>query len=192
VRPTKAYIASLGTTGVLITSSLMMLAFVSALVAFKAWPGAGLDDAVRGLLVEQRQQPVSVEDVGAPTDRGDTRGSRDTRRSSSGERARSRAGEPKAVERTAPRPTQPAPGGGGQGGDAPADGGPTAQTPVSSPSIPSTPTIGGGGDVGGALGGAGDQLIGSTPQLGAPVAEDPGVPLSGVVETLGGVGTSAP
>ena len=40
MKATKAYIASLGTTGVLLAASILMLAVVSAVVAFDAWPGA--------------------------------------------------------------------------------------------------------------------------------------------------------
>ena len=38
MRATKAYIASLGTTGVLLGASILMLAVVSAVVAFDHWP----------------------------------------------------------------------------------------------------------------------------------------------------------
>src|SRR4051812_42149855 len=37
----KAYISSLGTTGLLLTSSLMLLVVVGALIAFDAWPTDG-------------------------------------------------------------------------------------------------------------------------------------------------------
>src|SRR3954447_16485096 len=46
VRASRAYITSLGTTGVLIASSILMLAVVSTIVAFRGWPG---DDIVNGL-----------------------------------------------------------------------------------------------------------------------------------------------
>lgn len=40
MRAGKAYLSSLGTTGVLIASSLLLLAVVGALVAFDSWPGS--------------------------------------------------------------------------------------------------------------------------------------------------------
>ena len=43
MKATRAYIASLGTTGVLIGSSVLILVVVSALVAFRGWPGDGLN-----------------------------------------------------------------------------------------------------------------------------------------------------
>jgi hypothetical protein len=46
VRASRAYITSLGTTGVLIASSILMLAVVSTIVGFRGWPG---DDIVNGL-----------------------------------------------------------------------------------------------------------------------------------------------
>src|SRR3954447_7484096 len=41
VRASRAYIASLGTTGVLVGSSILLLFVVSTLVAFRGWPGSG-------------------------------------------------------------------------------------------------------------------------------------------------------
>jgi hypothetical protein len=53
VKAWKAYIASLGTTGVLITSFVLVLAVVSAIVAFRGWPGEGRNDGLEGLLVDE-------------------------------------------------------------------------------------------------------------------------------------------
>src|SRR3954466_12008671 len=39
MRARAAYISSLGTGGIIVASALLMLALVSALVAFHAWPG---------------------------------------------------------------------------------------------------------------------------------------------------------
>src|SRR5919204_3761265 len=41
MRASRAYIASLGTTGVLVGSSILLLFLVSAMVAFRGWPGSG-------------------------------------------------------------------------------------------------------------------------------------------------------
>lgn len=51
MRATKAYIASLGTTGLLLASAGSLLLVVSALFAFNAWPGADITDAVDSLVV---------------------------------------------------------------------------------------------------------------------------------------------
>jgi hypothetical protein len=41
MKASRAYIASLGTTGVLVGSSILLLFVVSAIVAFRGWPGGG-------------------------------------------------------------------------------------------------------------------------------------------------------
>src|SRR3954452_22136014 len=51
MRATRAYIASLGTTGVLVASSALLLVVVSALVAFNAWPGGDPIGGLKGLVV---------------------------------------------------------------------------------------------------------------------------------------------
>jgi hypothetical protein len=57
MRPTRAYIASLGTTGVLVGSSLLLLVVVSTLVAFNGWPGRQVAGDLDSLVVTPR--PVS-------------------------------------------------------------------------------------------------------------------------------------
>lgn len=52
MRATRAYIASLGTTGLLLASAGSLLLVVSALFAFNAWPGAQISDAVDSLMVD--------------------------------------------------------------------------------------------------------------------------------------------
>jgi hypothetical protein len=49
MKATKAYIASLGTTGMLLASSLALLLVVSAIVAFNGWPGSTLADRIGSL-----------------------------------------------------------------------------------------------------------------------------------------------
>jgi hypothetical protein len=59
-----AYIASFGTTGVMVASSLLLLAIVSTLVAFNGWPSAGgLIDDIESVVVND--QPPSVQ-IGGP------------------------------------------------------------------------------------------------------------------------------
>ena len=52
MRATKAYIASLGTTGLLLAFSASLLVLVGTLFAFDAWPGDGIRDAVESVLVD--------------------------------------------------------------------------------------------------------------------------------------------
>src|SRR3954452_6073383 len=60
MKATKAYIASLGTTGVLLAASLLMLAVVSAVVAFDRWPGAGVTTRVPTLVLTDRPAAIRV------------------------------------------------------------------------------------------------------------------------------------
>ena len=52
MRATKAYIASLGTTGLLLAFSASLLVLVGTLFAFDAWPGGDIRDAVESVLVD--------------------------------------------------------------------------------------------------------------------------------------------
>src|SRR5918997_5517899 len=47
-----AYIRSFGTTGILVAAALLMLATVSALVAYEGWPGSVGSDSVTSVPVE--------------------------------------------------------------------------------------------------------------------------------------------
>ena len=60
MKATKAYIASLGTTGVLLAASILMLAIVSAVVAFDAWPGAGVPNRTPTLVLAARPASIAV------------------------------------------------------------------------------------------------------------------------------------
>src|SRR5258706_4109410 len=60
MRATKAYIASLGTTGVLLGASLLMLAVVSAVVAFDRWPTGNVSTRVQTLVLAERPTPIRV------------------------------------------------------------------------------------------------------------------------------------
>jgi hypothetical protein len=82
MRSRAAFISSFGTTGILVAAALLMLAMVSALVAFRGWPG-GVEDSVSSVpITQQAQTPVeltqvrhvaaprtAVKRVGAPTRR---------------------------------------------------------------------------------------------------------------------------
>src|SRR5438128_1965419 len=60
MRATKAYIASLGTTGVLLAGSLLMLAVVSAVVAFDRWPGGNVTAPVQTVVLDDKPAAIRV------------------------------------------------------------------------------------------------------------------------------------
>src|SRR5258705_11747983 len=60
MKATKAYIASLGTTGVLLAASILMLAVVSAVVAFDAWAGSHVSTPTQTLLLTEKAAPIRV------------------------------------------------------------------------------------------------------------------------------------
>jgi hypothetical protein len=60
MKATKAYIASLGTTGVLLGASLLMLAVVSAVVAFDRWPNGNVSTRVQTLMLTDQPTPIRV------------------------------------------------------------------------------------------------------------------------------------
>jgi hypothetical protein len=60
MKATKAYIASLGTTGVLLAASILMLAVVSAVVAFDRWPGAKVSAPAQTLLLTDQAPAIRV------------------------------------------------------------------------------------------------------------------------------------
>ena len=63
MRASKAYIAGLGTTGVLLASSIALLFFVGALVGFDAWPGGNLGERVERVEVRPGEEAIGVADV---------------------------------------------------------------------------------------------------------------------------------
>lgn len=72
MRASRAYIAGLGTTGVLVASALLLLGVVSALVAFQGWPGSGFAENTSSLRVGQSERievdgPVQVASNAGPT-----------------------------------------------------------------------------------------------------------------------------
>lgn len=60
MKATKAYIASLGTTGVLLAASILMLAVVSAVVAFNAWPGDSVSSPTPTVVLAQQSAAIRV------------------------------------------------------------------------------------------------------------------------------------
>ena len=60
LRATRAYIASLGTTGILLAASVAMLLVVSALVAFDGWSRGTISDDVEQLFVADDRPDLRV------------------------------------------------------------------------------------------------------------------------------------
>jgi hypothetical protein len=60
MRANRAYIASLGTTTVMIASAVLLLAVVSTLVAFNGWPGASIARDVGSLVVKEPDASVRL------------------------------------------------------------------------------------------------------------------------------------
>jgi len=60
MRATKAYITSLGTTGLLLAFAASLLLLVGTLLAFDGWPGADIRDSVESVLVDDDDDPTRV------------------------------------------------------------------------------------------------------------------------------------
>jgi hypothetical protein len=60
MRASRAYITSLGTTSVLVASSLLMLVVFSTFVAFRAWPGDDVVNGLRDLIVDKNQSSLDL------------------------------------------------------------------------------------------------------------------------------------
>jgi hypothetical protein len=65
MRARAAYISSLGTTGILVAAALLMLALVSALVAFRGWPGGMADSIASVPVARAAETPVALTQVRA-------------------------------------------------------------------------------------------------------------------------------
>src|SRR5215208_14623 len=63
MRARAAYISSVGTTSILVVAAVLLLGVVSALVAFRGWPGHTAGDAVASVPVESPAPPVDVKRV---------------------------------------------------------------------------------------------------------------------------------
>jgi hypothetical protein len=174
VRAGKAYISSLGTTGLLVASSAMLLVVVGTLLAFDAWPVG-------------QSSPAEIVSVAAAPDRvvGKQRAAMDRRAAGAGRTSaqRRRRGGRRARNRDA------APG--------------TVRDPVISvyPAPDSGPAnTGGGSDGGGGSGGAPTAPVGGQPASGPGAGSDAtaqvGGSISGVSPQAGqaitGIGDTVP
>lgn len=104
MRATKAYIASLGTTGLLVASALAVLLVGGAMVAFDGWPGSDRGDRIG---------EVVVGDTGASRLTGPELTAADAALAAAAVSAGARG----AGGRSDSREAGEAPGGGGPGGD---------------------------------------------------------------------------
>ena len=59
----KAYLAGLGTTGVLLASAIALLFLVGALVGFDAWPGGNLGERVERVDVRPGEEAIGLADA---------------------------------------------------------------------------------------------------------------------------------
>jgi hypothetical protein len=203
MRATKAYIAGLGTTGILITCFLLLLAVGSALVAFDGWPGAAADDGLERVVVKNQAQrsPVSGSRHEPAAGPGEPARERRTdgagKRSAGARRGSTQRAERSRVDEPAPAPDDgpsPVPGQAGHGArDVRTGGGDGArgiQAPAAAPNVGNTveQATGGLGDtVQGATGGLGDSVRGATGGVGEAV----GGVSPGVGETVTGTGDAA-
>jgi hypothetical protein len=199
VKASRAYIASLGTTGVLIASFLLLLIVVSAIVAFRGAPGEASNDGLDRLDVSHSAQassdaraPRSVagdarsESAGSGRERGARRGERGRDPNAGAGRARGERHVGEAAEAFAGGATG---GGSTTAGDHGSESGgsgkgvPRPPVELSPPGgTPSAPSV---GDVAGDLGDGVEQTtrdLGETVSNAAPPLEEP------IVETGGAVG----
>lgn len=147
MKATKAYIAGVGTTGLLVASSLLMLTVMSALVAFRGFPGADAQGPVQSILVQTKRAPapVSVPALDSAAVKALLRGSKATerRRAAGGVGGRKRSGIGRPGSGSLARPVttgrQPVLGGGDPTDSVPTDGVPTPSTPT--PGLPSAPSL---------------------------------------------------
>jgi hypothetical protein len=170
VKAGTAYISSLGTTGLLIASSILLLLIGGTIVAFDGWPDG--DASAEPAFVSIRESPRAVREGSVTTRRQLARATRAERRRSAAiarrhGRARARtdrglanASGPSIV--TDPVISDlPAPDAAGAAGGSPAGGGPA-----------------GGGTTGGGSGGGGEAtrhlgevLSGVSPQVGSAIGD---------------------
>jgi hypothetical protein len=189
MRATKAYIASLGTTGLLLAFSASLLVLVGTLFAFDAWPGGEIRDAVESVLVDDDDEdtarvagPEQVALDAAPAAAavaGPGAGAPDGAGTGGGTGGSGGGGT-----------TTPGTDGGGFGGDGGGTGGGGGTIPDGGTSIPSTPSVDsteGTNQVADSTqqltGGLGDTVGQVSPELGDTVSET-GESLSDIVRDL--------
>jgi hypothetical protein len=205
VKASRAYIASLGTSGVLIAFFLLLLAVVSAIVAFRGYPGEASNDGLDRLDVRGSRQAAAVSQAaregsrsardGSLTRRRDgVRGGRAAGRSVAVKGAKGLRGESGVAGERAGGGSTPGGAGGdgagsGNGGGGKGDGPRLPSLPVEGDGDGQLPQAPSAGDVVGgigetvddATGGLGGNVGRAAPPLEAPVVET-GEAVGGVIE----------
>jgi hypothetical protein len=180
LRATRAYITSVGTTGLLIASAFATLFVMSAFVAFNGFPGQDVQDPIKTLLVNLQQTPVSVKADPVPV--STLRARHGVAATHARTRTHSRAHQRSPMAHASPVTRR--------GGITP----PSAQTPASSPQQSALPTP--AGEVTPPLPAGGTPSVGvpSPPKVELPPVQLPSPPnntqlpvdTSGVTGLLGG------
>ena len=193
MRATKAYIASLGTTGLLLAFSASLLVVVGTLLAFNAWPGAEIRDAVDSVMLDDDEDapfrvagpaqvaldaaPAAVAVAAAPAgtalDGGEVFPSGGTTGG---------AGTPGAPDETGGG-TFENPGGGDEGGSGPISGAGGGDTPQETPIDTGRGTDQLADTTEQLTNSLGQQVSRADPQLGDQVSET-GQALTGIVRDL--------
>ena len=170
VKTGKAYISSLGTTGLLVASSVLLLVVVGALVAFDRWPAGSSTGQADAVIVGGPDRVVAERKASAERRRAGRRRAARAR----AERRRARAAARRAVqagEGVTALPGDPVVSGlpapdSGSGGGSPSAGAGGGRALA--------PAQGGGAAPGGgapASGAVGDVVSGVNPQVGQAVSE---------------------
>jgi hypothetical protein len=153
LRATRAYITSVGATGLLIASAFATLFVMSAFVAFNGFPGQDVQDPIKTLLVNLQQTPVSVKADPVPVSTLRARHGVAAAHAHARTRTHSRARQRSPMAHSSPVTRR--------GGITP----PSAQTPASSPQPGALPTP--AGEVTPPLPAGGTPSVG-TPSVGTP------------------------
>jgi hypothetical protein len=205
MRATKAYIAGLGTTGILITCSVLLLTVGSALIAFEGWPGVASGDGLERVVVKnQAERSAGQTRHRSTTQLGGAAAGRRAERAAEHSPRRIRQGSVRRAEpsrRLGPAPAtddgsssgppagQPNSGAGDARTSA-GGGGKRTQAPAQAPDVGNTveQATGGLGDTAeNTAGGLGDTVQGTTGELGDAV----GGVSPGLGETVSGTGDAA-
>jgi hypothetical protein len=178
----RAYIAGVGTTGVLIGFALLTLAVFSAIIAFRGWPGDAAVEGAGAMSVSGGDRLIELD----PPRLGRGAAAAASSQGATGAAARDKAGtvdagagvvDVKGVESSGMRQLKPGAGVAG---------------PTDEPAGPSLPTGPGGGPATGGISDGADGAAGTAGdalgQAGAPGGESVSQVGQGVQETVGGAG----
>ena len=170
----RAYLAGIGTTGVLIGFALLILAVVSALVAFRGWPGDTATDGAGAVTFGEEASLIELEPVRMGARSAAAGGAAGPgRAAASGEASAGGRFDVRGVAESETAQLEP--------GSAPVG----APGESGGPSVPATQE---GGDVGGGLAEGIDEAAGAVGDVTAPVTTDAPAAGDGLGEALRGAG----